>query len=158
MKLFVPALTLLTVAALPAAGQQRQSDNSFTWSGKIAPGRWIRVVNLSGTITVGQANGDNVEVTATKRWRRGDPAVVRFETKKFGPGDESVVICALWGERSSCSEDDYRVRGETPLHHGLLLSGSLQYETWHVPALMPGKQANFTATFQIELRPHLKFR
>jgi len=54
--------------------------------------------------------------------------------------------------------NDYRMRGETPLHHGLLLSGSLQYETWQVPALAPGKQTNFTATFQIELRPHLKFR
>jgi len=54
--------------------------------------------------------------------------------------------------------NDYRVRGETPLHHGLSLSGSLQYETWQVPSLVPGKQSNFAASFQIELRPHLKFR
>src|SRR3954470_10680092 len=108
MKLSFATFALITVAALPAVGQQRQSDNSFTWSGRIAPGRWIRVINLSGTITVGQASGDNVEVTATKRWRRGDPAVVRFETKKFGPNDENVLVCALWGERSSCDEDGYR--------------------------------------------------
>jgi hypothetical protein len=103
---------LFLTAALPAAGQQRQSDNSFTWTGRVSPGRWVRIRNLSGAITVGQASGDNVEVTATKRWRRGDPSVVHFETKKFGPGDESVLICALWGERSSCTEDSYHVRGD----------------------------------------------
>src|SRR3954447_18319319 len=112
MRLALPALALLTTVSLPAVGQQRQSGNSFTWSGRIAPGRWIRVINLSGTITVGQASGDNVEVTATKRWRRGDPAVVRFETKKFGPNDENVLVCALWGERSSCDEDGYRSNNE----------------------------------------------
>ncbi|MGH7618997.1 MAG: DUF4097 family beta strand repeat-containing protein, partial [Gemmatimonadaceae bacterium] len=48
-------------------------------------------------------NGDNVEVTAVKRWKRGDPSVVRIETKKYA-NDESVVICALWGDNSSCDE------------------------------------------------------
>src|SRR5512141_1662465 len=94
------AIALVATVALPAAGQARQSDN-FNWSGKIPAGRWIRVRNLNGGITVGQASGDNVEVTATKRWRRGDPSVVRFDVQKFGPGNESVVICALWGERST---------------------------------------------------------
>jgi len=107
MRLSLLAFALVTTIALPVAGQQRQSDNSFTWSGKIASGKWLRIVNLSGTITVGQASGENVEVNATKRWRRGDPAVVRIETKKFGPNDESVVICALWGDRAACDEDGY---------------------------------------------------
>ena len=35
---------------------------------------------------------------------------MHFETKKFGPSEESVVICALWGERSECDEDGYRTR------------------------------------------------
>ena len=72
------AVALLATIALPAAGQQRQSDD-FNWSGKVSAGRWIRVKNLNGGVTVGQASGDNVEVTATKRWRRGDPSVVRFD-------------------------------------------------------------------------------
>ena len=104
--------TLLLVAlALPAAGQSRQTDN-FNWSGRVQPGRWIRIRNLSGSISVGQASGDNVEVTATKRWRRGDPNFVRIETKKFGVGDENVLICALWGENSSCDEHSYQTRND----------------------------------------------
>src|SRR5262249_40596765 len=74
-------------------------------------GRTIRVRNLNGPITVGAASGDNVEVTAVKRWRRGDPSVVRIETKKYGPGEESVVICALWGDDSYCDEHGYESHG-----------------------------------------------
>lgn len=110
MKLSLAGLTLVAVAALPAMAQQRQTDNSFKWSGKIPAGAWIRVRNLNGSITVGQASGDNVEITATKQWRRGDPSVVHFETKKFGPGDESVVVCALWGERATCDDRHYSTK------------------------------------------------
>src|SRR5205823_729112 len=97
------AILLLTALALPAAAQERRSEG-FNWSGHVPAGRWIRIRNLNGSITVGPASGNDVEVLATKHWRHGDPSVVRFETKKFGPGDESVLICALWGERSYCDE------------------------------------------------------
>src|SRR6478752_2892936 len=108
--LLLRSALLLAVLALPAVGQSRQTDN-FNWSGRVQPGRWIRIRNLNGSITVGQASGDNVEVTATKRWRRGDPNDVRIDTKKFGPGDENVLICALWGDNSTCDERSYRMRG-----------------------------------------------
>ena len=103
---------LALTAPAPAPGQARQSGDAFNWSGRIPVGGWIRIKNMNGGITVDQASGDQVEVTATKRWRRGDPSVVRFETKKFGPGGENVVICALWGERSSCDEKNYESHGD----------------------------------------------
>src|SRR4029079_13765622 len=109
--LLLRSALLLAVLALPAAGQSRQTDN-FNWSGRVQPGRWVRIRNLNGSISVGQASGDNVEVTATKRWRRGDPNFVRIETKKFGVNDENVLICALWGENSSCDEHNYTTRGD----------------------------------------------
>ncbi len=102
------AFALVATIALPAAGQQTQTDNSFSWNGKISTGHWIRVKNLNGGVTVGAASGDQVEVVATKRWRRGDPSVVRITTNTDG-GD--VLICALWGERSYCDERGYRTRG-----------------------------------------------
>jgi len=108
-------LALLLPASLPA--QPRQSGDNFTWSGAIPAGRWIRIRNLNGQITVGQASGDKVEVTATKRWRRGNPEDVRFEVKKFGANDENVLICALWGENSSCSESSYDTRGDRRLRN-----------------------------------------
>jgi hypothetical protein len=117
MKRSLLALSLTVVAALPVASQQRQSDNGFNWSGKVPAGRWIRIVNLNGSITVGQASGDNVEVTATKQWRRGDPAVVRIETQKFGPNNESVMVCALWGERATCDERGYEGHNDRGLRN-----------------------------------------
>jgi len=107
----IRAAILLVALALPAAGQSRQSD-TFNWSGRVQPGRWIRIRNLNGSISVGQASGDNVEVTGTKHWRRGDPNFVRIETKKFGPGDENVLVCAMWGENSTCDEHSYQTRGD----------------------------------------------
>jgi len=95
------SLALVASLSLSAAGQQTQSDNSFKWSGPISAGSWIRVSDMNGGVTVGAASGPDVQVTATKRWRRGDPATVRIETKKFG---DNVVVCALWGERSTCDE------------------------------------------------------
>jgi hypothetical protein len=106
---------MLLLAAFPlggAAAQTARTDNdAFTWAGEVPAGRWLRIRNLNGSITVGPASGNRVEVVATKRWRRGDPDVVRFDVQKFGPNGESVVICALWGERAECDEDRYETRG-----------------------------------------------
>ena len=86
------SLLLLAGLALPAAGQPTQTAEGFKWSGRIPSGGWIRVKNMNGGITVDQASGDQVEIVATKRWRKGDPAVVRFDTKKFGSGGENVRL------------------------------------------------------------------
>ncbi len=107
---YLLSLVVLTSAVLPA--QQRQSGDNFTWSGRIPAGRWIRIRNLNGEITVGPTSSDRVEVTAVKRWRRGDPQDVHFDVKKFGANDENVLICALWGDNSSCTEDRYETHGD----------------------------------------------
>ena len=101
MRTILGTLALTASIALPAAGQARQTDDSFKWTGSIRAGDWIHVDNLNGSVTVGPAIGSEVQVTAVKRWRRGDPALVRIEAKKVG---ESIVVCALWGERSTCDE------------------------------------------------------
>jgi hypothetical protein len=107
MKL-IPLLLLATIA-LPAAGQQTQSGDTFNWNGRVAVGRWVRVYNLNGSITVGAATGDQVQIVATKHWRRGDPAVVHFSADMYG---ENAVICALWGTNSSCDERGSHNRGD----------------------------------------------
>jgi len=102
-------LTLAATTAVPTlAAQPRVERDAFTWSGKIPEGRWITVRNMNGTVEVLPSNSDRVEVTATRRTRRGDPQVVRFEVKKYGPGEQNVLVCALWGDNSYCDEDRYR--------------------------------------------------
>lgn len=107
----IAAMSLLA-ATVPAAAQDDSSDpKAFTWSGKIPVDSWIRVKNLNGDVEVLPSEGTSVEVTAEKRWDRGDPKDVRFVILKDG---ENVTICALWDndrEESYCDEDTYRHKG-----------------------------------------------
>lgn len=114
MKLRVFTIGALTTAltAVASDAQSRVEREAFTWSGRVPQGRWINVHNVNGTIDVERGTGDRVEVIATRRTRRGDPNYVRFEVQKYGAGDQDVVICALWGESSTCSEFGIRSRGD----------------------------------------------
>ena len=106
------ALALLAAGTL-GAQEGRLEREVFTWSGRIPDGRWIMIRNLNGPVHVTPGAGDRVEVTGTRRTRRGDPEYVRFEVKKFGSGDQDVLVCALWGDNSTCNEDGYRSRNNS---------------------------------------------
>jgi hypothetical protein len=109
----IAALAALTVAAASSANaQQRSSDRDFSWDGRVTNGHWLYVRNLNGSIRVERATGDRAEVTAIKRWRRGNPEDVRIETRRLGGDDGDIIICAFWNERASCDEDGYRSRGD----------------------------------------------
>lgn len=101
-------------AATPARAQEgRLERDAFTWEGRIPQGRWIMVRNLNGPVYVEPATGDRVEITATRRTSRGDPEYVRFEVQRFGADNENVLVCALWGDNSTCSETGYRSRNNS---------------------------------------------
>lgn len=100
-------LALVAVVSTAAGAQDRRTDRAFTWEGAIPEGRWLYVRNLNGHIRVDRATGNRVEVSATKRWRRGDPDDVRIEQRKSG---DDVIICAIWRENTRCDEDGYSTR------------------------------------------------
>jgi hypothetical protein len=106
-------LTLAIALLVPphgAGAQTRVEREAFTWEGRIPEGRWITVRNLNGDVDVQSTTGNRVQVIASRHTRRGDPEYVRFEVRKYGPSQEDVVICAIWGEESSCDERGYRRR------------------------------------------------
>lgn len=91
-------------AVLPA--QERETEpRAFTLNDRIPAGQWIRVRNVNGQIRVRAATGDNVEVVASKSWRRGDPRDVRIESRKSADG--SILVCAFWTENATCTENSY---------------------------------------------------
>ena len=110
MRRFLLAAVALVVLAPTLSAQRQTEPDAFSWAGRVPAGRWIRVHDLNGEITVGASTSDRVEVRATRRWRRSDPQSVRFDVKKLGPNDEDVVICALWNENTSCDERNYEAR------------------------------------------------
>ncbi len=96
--------------------QQKSNDRDFSWDGKITNGRWLYVRDLNGSIRVEKATGDRAEVTAVKRWRRGNPEDVRIETRRLGGDDGDVIICAFWTDNASCDEEGYRSKGDNNWH------------------------------------------
>ena len=110
---YVTAIALAAAAfAAPAAdAQERSTGRDFSWDGRIPSGRWLYVRNLNGAVRVERATGDRAEVTAVKRWRRGNPEEVRIETRRIGGDDGDVIICAFWNGDATCDEDGYHSRG-----------------------------------------------
>ena len=93
----------LLVSAHGVDAQSREnSENAFSWTGTIADGRSIIIKNVNGPIVVEHSSSNKVEVSAEKRWRRGNPADVRVEQPTVRSGN--VLVCALFSEQSTCDE------------------------------------------------------
>jgi hypothetical protein len=101
----VAAMALIAFAAPAHAQRDRDRDSQYdsTFSSKhsIAPGGTIRVENLNGSIDVAASDNGTTTVSAVKRWRRGDPSMVRILVE---PGNNGVTVCALWGDEKSCND------------------------------------------------------
>jgi len=96
----------LLMLAPGASAQDRQSDNSFKWTGGIEAGRTVYVRNLNGAIRVDAASGATAGVRAEKTWRRGDPKTVKITAEKTARGD--ILVCAVWeGNNTRCDEEGY---------------------------------------------------
>lgn len=105
----VACLAALTMAATGAGAQDRQSDRDFRWDGPLASGRSVYIRNLNGPVRVERASGGRLEVTAVKRWRRGDPADAKIEVTRVASGDQDVLVCAIWRDvTDQCDERGYR--------------------------------------------------
>ncbi|HJU90479.1 MAG TPA: DUF4097 family beta strand repeat-containing protein [Gemmatimonadaceae bacterium] len=105
---------LAAVLLVPGAvrGQEQEfSGDTLQWRQAMQAGSWLRVRNMNGEVSVEGTTGNTAEVVGIKRYRRADPEDVRFVVIKEG---NDVTICALWGDRSTCTIDDYRAnwRGE----------------------------------------------
>jgi hypothetical protein len=106
------ALAALLLAAFPItlAAQDRQSERTWTLNERIPAGQWLRVRNVVGEVHVRASTSDRVEIVATKSWRRGDPKMVRIESRKSPDG--SILVCAFWTENATCTESGYRSNSE----------------------------------------------
>ena len=99
---------IIAALAFPLAVGAQGTDNSWSWSGAVEAGKWLRVASINGPIDVEPSTDGRVHVTAEKTWRRGDPAQVRFEVVER---NGNVTICALWNENATCTESGMSSRG-----------------------------------------------
>jgi len=102
------SLAALALTAGLLSAQQTEQTSDFRWSERIDAGRTVKVSNINGTVTVRAGSGDRVEVTAVKRWRRGDPASVKIYAAREGA---DIRICPLYEDRDDCNDNGRRSDG-----------------------------------------------
>jgi hypothetical protein len=82
----------------PAAGAQAARSEPFRWSGQVAAGQSVEIKGINGDITAEPASGNQIEVVATKKGRRSDPAGVNI---RVVPHAKGVTICAVYPNDAS---------------------------------------------------------
>jgi hypothetical protein len=129
MKTILGTILLAAVVTAPASAQ----NDTWTWKKAVPAGQTVEVRGITGTIRATAATGNQVEVVAHKRARRGDPDDVRIVAEEHADG---VVVCAIYDDRSSCDSDrsgrrhrenwndnDTRVDFEVRIPHGVKFNG-----------------------------------
>jgi hypothetical protein len=104
-----------TPAGAGARRARADTTTDFHWSGHVDADRWVRIRDLSGSVHVERATGNDVQITGHKSWRYGDQDRVRFVLERTGPGEGDVLVCALWNDDSHCDEHGYDSHSH---HHG----------------------------------------
>lgn len=97
-------LTTCSLAACGAGNGSSHTENAFQWRGPVAPGGWVRIRNLNGSVKVARAPGAEVVITASRTWRGRNPQDVQFVAS---PDPSGVTACALWSEDGECSAERY---------------------------------------------------
>jgi DUF4097 and DUF4098 domain-containing protein YvlB len=108
-RLFTRALVglalLAPLGAVSTAQSQEVERNAFNYNASLSAGRTVNVRNVNGAISVERSRSNQVEITAEKRWRRGDPDDVRIVQVAGRNGD--IMVCALWND-AECTENGIR--------------------------------------------------
>lgn len=116
------ALATIACASISATAQNQRSNrdgnqqveqNAFQWGGELATGARLILRSINGSVSVEPARGRTLEITATKKWRRGDPSQVRIEATRVN-GGRDVLLCAKWMPNTECSENEYNTSGRWP--------------------------------------------
>ena len=95
------SLATLAITSGLLGAQRPEQTSEFHWSERVDAGRTVKVTNINGPVTFRSGSGDRVEVTAVKRWRRGDPATVKIYAAREG-GD--IRVCPLYEDRDDCDD------------------------------------------------------
>lgn len=79
------------------------SAQDFRWTGRMASGESLEIKGVNGSITVGPASGNEVEIVAEARGRKSDPDDVRVEMVEH---EDGLTVCAVYPTPEG-SRDNY---------------------------------------------------
>jgi DUF4097 and DUF4098 domain-containing protein YvlB len=84
---------------------QRSTGDTFTWTGAMSQGSTLVIRNINGPVSVQRATGNQAEVTAVKKYTRGDAARVVVEAVRYGAQNENAMVCAMWNPEAKCASN-----------------------------------------------------
>jgi Putative adhesin len=106
---FVVAIALSATVAMPVAAQTKVSSGKpFDWTGQIAAGGQLRILDVHGDIHVTAATGDRIVVHAEVRNRGGHDDDLTFDVV---PDGDNMLICARWSDGPACTPHGMRHGG-----------------------------------------------
>lgn len=106
---FWPALDRGTSIPAAAAATVVSQDEDFTWKKRMTAGQTLEIKGVNGDVRAVLADGDEAEVTATKRARRSDPDDVEIKVVEHADG---VTICAVYPTPRRSRQDNECAPGD----------------------------------------------
>jgi len=94
-----------SICGILLAAAVAASAEDWNWEGRVAPGQTVEIKGINGEVKALAAGGDRVEVTAVKKARRSDPALVQIKAVEHAGG---VTICAIYPTRAGQAPNECR--------------------------------------------------
>lgn len=104
LQVLAVVLAAFTVSPQSAASQTTSDQSTQVFNGPVAPGAWLRIRNLKGSIEVRETSGRNVVVSANRRSDSRTYGDVTFDVRRDGA---NVTVCAIWPRTTRCDANGY---------------------------------------------------
>ena len=118
---------LVAVAALLVMFPASAQSDVFTWSGTLANGQRLEVIDINGSIDVVPSGSNLVDVRAEKTVRRGSASDVEIKVEQESGG---LVVCTLYrrgdGTVPSGCRDDRKSRGQNSNNHEIKVTYTIR--------------------------------
>ena len=92
-----------TVAAAASTDISTDSQEEFSWQGRLQAGQTIEIKGVNGHVRAEGYGGNQVEVVASKKGRRSDPKAVEMRVVEHAGG---VTICAVYPSADASRPND----------------------------------------------------
>ncbi|HTE45359.1 MAG TPA: DUF4097 family beta strand repeat-containing protein [Gemmatimonadaceae bacterium] len=102
-------IAFVAVAALVAAACSRpgEDERAFQWTSQLPAGAVVHLRDGAGDIAVKRAEGQSVQISGSRRWRRGHSNDIKFTVNQVG---NDYYVCAMWRGSGKCGSSGYRGR------------------------------------------------
>jgi hypothetical protein len=86
-----------------SAASAPDSQEAFRWQGRVQAGQTLEIKGVNGNVRAEGTGGNQVEVVASKQWRRSDPKEVEIRVVEHVGG---VTICAVYPSPDASRPND----------------------------------------------------